>query len=143
MTAPEDTVSDEKLEVMYTQACLRLLEATEFGRLALVENGKPVIVVLNHLTDGDDVLFRTRGDALIAQRTANGHAIDVVYEVDSAMPIGRSGWSVIATGQLSRETDPAKLARAAEKLRPWAEGDRDTVLRLTVSQLGGRKVGPA
>lgn len=143
-TQDQQTSADatpEQLETLYAQACTRLLEATEFGRLAVVDGGKPRMVVLNHVVDGPHVLFRTREDAYLARRTEDGHVIDAVYEVDSALPVGRSGWSVIATGHLSREFDPDSRDRAFDKLTPWAEGDRDVVLRLTVTELSGRRVG--
>jgi nitroimidazol reductase NimA-like FMN-containing flavoprotein (pyridoxamine 5'-phosphate oxidase superfamily) len=132
--------SDELLEHLDAAACARLLAATTFGRLALVEAGKPVIVVLNHVLEGSDVLFRT-GEAALIARLTDGRAVAAAYEVDSAFPVGESGWSVIATGQLARESDPAVAAAAVDRIRAWAHGDREVVLRLRVEELTGRRVG--
>jgi nitroimidazol reductase NimA-like FMN-containing flavoprotein (pyridoxamine 5'-phosphate oxidase superfamily) len=131
---------DELLEPVDTASCLRLLQATEVGRLAVVVDGRPRIVVLNHLLDGGDVLFRTRADSMLAGLT-QGRAVHAAYEVDSAFPVLRSGWSVIASGLLGRESDPDAVEKARAKIDAWARGERDTVLRLAIDDLGGRRVG--
>lgn len=132
---------EDLLQPLDPEACARLLAATELGRIAVVVDGRPRLVVLNHVIDSSDVLFRTRDDSLLADLTRPGAPVHAVYEVDSAFPVGRSGWSVIATGTLVRESEPARIARARE-LVAWAEGARDLVLRLDVTELTGRRVGP-
>jgi nitroimidazol reductase NimA-like FMN-containing flavoprotein (pyridoxamine 5'-phosphate oxidase superfamily) len=136
-TAPEP---EDLLETLDAAACARLLAATDYGRLAVVRSGRPKIIVLNHLVDGTHLVFRTRQDALLAELT-DGKAVHVAFEVDSAFSPGRSGWSVIATGLLTRESDPARVAAARERIAAWAEGERDVVLRLDVEELTGRRVG--
>lgn len=136
------TPADELLEPVDRAAALRLLAATDVGRIAVVVEGRPRIVVLNHLLDGEHVLLRTRADAMLADLTDDGHAVHACYEVDSAFSPGRSGWSVIATGLLHRETDAARVEKARTKLDAWAHGERDTVLRLDVDELTGVRVGP-
>jgi uncharacterized protein len=133
---------ESRLVQLDAQACTRLLAAPEFGRLAVVADGRPVIVVLNYLVDGPDVTFRTDADALLSRLTLDGNTVPAVFEVDSASPVGRSGWSVIAHGLLMRETDPDRCAAARSRIVAWAEGERDTVLRLKVDELSGRQVGP-
>lgn len=142
MTVEPGSGPEELLETLDEAACTRLLAATEFGRLAVVEAGRPRIVVLNHVVDDAAVLFRTRDDAMLAQLTAGGAAVHAAYEVDSAFPVGRQGWSVIAAGLLHRESDARRIARARETIVAWAEGERDLVLRLEIDELTGRRAGP-
>lgn len=135
---------DEQIEALDPAACSRLLAATHLGRLALVAEGKPKIIVLNHLVSREGVFFRTAPDAwLVRHLTDAGAGLDVVYEVDSSSASGRSGWSVIATGRLRREDDAELVDLAHRKLEAWAHGDRDVVLRLEIDELTGRRVGPA
>ena len=136
------TAGTELLETLDATACLRLLRATRVGRLAVVVDGRPHIVVLNHLELAGDVFFRTSEDSLAARLTA-GDAIPASYEVDSAFPAGRTGWSVIADGELDRVRDAAAVERVAAALEPWAGGERDAVLRLSARAMTGRYVGPA
>lgn len=131
---------EEFLETLDTAACARLLAATEFGRIAVVEGDRPRIVVLNHLVQGTDVLFRTGEGAFLARLT-KGRAVRAAYEVDSSFRTGRTGWSVIAIGLLERESDPARIASAREHLSAWVQGERDLVLRLGVEELTGRRAG--
>ena len=49
----------EQIETLDPAACSRLLAATQVGRLALVAEGKPKIIVLNHLVYREGVFFRT------------------------------------------------------------------------------------
>jgi len=134
--APEDL-----LKPLDQDACARLLAASQYGRLAVVEEGRPKIIVMNHVAISSAVLFRTRDDAVLSELTRDGVALHVAYETDSAFPAGRTGWSVIATGLLVRETDQHRVDLARTWIAAWAEGERDLVLRLDVEELTGRRVG--
>lgn len=133
---------EEQIEELDAASCARLLGSTRFGRLAVVIDGRPHLVVLNHTVSGSTVLFRTAADAVLIVLTEDGATADAVFEVDSAFPAGRSGWSVIAAGRLARETVPAQIELALSRISPWTDGDRDVVLRLDVEELTGRRVGP-
>jgi nitroimidazol reductase NimA-like FMN-containing flavoprotein (pyridoxamine 5'-phosphate oxidase superfamily) len=131
----------ELLREIEPNRCIELLEAVSHGRLATVDAGEPLLVVTNHLVDAGDIYVRTRSDSQLARLTENGRVVRAVYEVDSAFPAGRSGWSVIARGGLMREFGETRAAHLRSRLTAWAEGDRDVVLRLEVQQLTGRAVG--
>lgn len=120
----------------------QLLAAVSFGRLAVVDDGQPAVVVLNHALDGDDIVFRTLEDSLLARLTGNGRTVPAVFEVDSVSASGRSGWSVIAHGSLARESAPERCRTLALQVPTWAESERDAVLYLRVHELTGRRVGP-
>jgi nitroimidazol reductase NimA-like FMN-containing flavoprotein (pyridoxamine 5'-phosphate oxidase superfamily) len=130
----------ELLRSLDEDACRRLLVATRFGRIAVIDDGEPRLVVLNHLVDHGDVLFRTRDGSRLAGLTAD-RSIMAVYEVDSAFAPAASGWSVIATGHLARETDPARCDMVRQHLTAWARGERGTILVLHVGRLTGRQAG--
>jgi uncharacterized protein len=134
------TEHPDELQDLDAAGCARLLAAAETGRLAVVVDGRPRIVVLNHRPDGADLQFRTAPTALIAQLTTDG-GVPAEFEVDGALRVATSGWSVIARGTLGRETDPERAAEARRHLRAWAGGERDVVLRLAVEELTGRRVG--
>jgi nitroimidazol reductase NimA-like FMN-containing flavoprotein (pyridoxamine 5'-phosphate oxidase superfamily) len=121
--------------------CLQLLEAVPYGRLATVDQGRPLLVVVNHLVDDGNIYIRTRPDARLARLTENGHVTPALYEVDSAFPAGQSGWSVMASGILQREDSATRSAELRPRLTAWAQGERDVVLRLAVEELTGRAVG--
>jgi nitroimidazol reductase NimA-like FMN-containing flavoprotein (pyridoxamine 5'-phosphate oxidase superfamily) len=120
----------------------QLLAAVSFGRLGVVDEEQPLIVVLNHALDGEDIVFRTREDSRIAQLTGDGRTVPAVFEVDSAYPSGRSGWSVIARGGLVCESNPERRRRVQSQITTWAKGERDVILCLRVQELTGNRVGP-
>jgi uncharacterized protein len=142
MTADHGHDIDELLEPIPPEHCRDLLGAVQFGRLATVDQGRPRMLVLNHVVEGGDLYFRTRPDARLAELTEGNVVVHAVYEVDSAFPAGQSGWSVMATGHLKREYDETHAARLRSQLTAWARGDRDLVLHLEVHELTGRRVGP-
>ena len=132
----------ETLSVLPAEQCRTLLGAVDVGRLAVVVEGRPRMLVLNHLVADGRVYVRTREDALLARLTQDGVVVHAVFEVDSSFAVGRSGWSVMATGLLAREQDERVAERVRAHLTAWANGKRDAVLRLDVTELTGRQVGP-
>jgi nitroimidazol reductase NimA-like FMN-containing flavoprotein (pyridoxamine 5'-phosphate oxidase superfamily) len=131
----------ELLRTIEPWRCLQLVEAVPFGRLATVEVGRPILVVVNHIVDEGDIFIRTRREARLARLTESGRVVHAVYEVDSGFPAGQSGWSVMATGVLQREHRESRAARLRSRLTAWAQGERDVVLHLEVQELTGRAVG--
>jgi uncharacterized protein len=121
---------------MDAEHCRYLLASVRVARVAFVDEGLPRIVVMNHRADGDDVLLRTGVDARLAELTDGGGAVPVALEVDSVSSAGRSGWSVIASGQLARDDD----APASHLPLPWRSGATDVVLRMHVEQITGLQV---
>ena len=114
----------------------------QFGRLATVDRGRPLMLVLNHAVIDGNVYVRTREDARLALLTGGGVVLHAVFEVDSSFPVGQSGWSVMATGHLAREQDEARADQARSHLTAWAHAGGDAVLRLEAHWLTGRQVGP-
>jgi nitroimidazol reductase NimA-like FMN-containing flavoprotein (pyridoxamine 5'-phosphate oxidase superfamily) len=131
----------ERLRRIDRNDCLRLLLSVRYGRLAMVDGERPLVVVLNHLVERGDIYFRTRTDARLARLTEGGRVPPAVFEVDSARPDDESGWSVMATGLLHREYGETRSAQLRSRLEPWADGVRDLILCLEVQELTGRRVG--
>ena len=131
----------ELLREIEPSRCLALLEAVPYGRLATVDAGEPLLVVVNHVVADGDIYVRTRSDARLARLTEGGRVAQAIFEVDSAFAAGQSGWSVMARGQLIREHGEKRSAALRSRLTAWAQGDRDVVLHLQVRQLTGRSVG--
>jgi uncharacterized protein len=140
---PSDAVApaSELLRGIEPSRCLELLQAVPYGRLATIDAGEPLLVVVNHLVDGGDIYIRTRPESRLARLTESGRVARAVFEVDSAFPAGESGWSVIAKGWLTREYGEKRAATLRSRLTAWVQGERDVVLHLEVQELTGRSVG--
>jgi nitroimidazol reductase NimA-like FMN-containing flavoprotein (pyridoxamine 5'-phosphate oxidase superfamily) len=134
------TQSEEATRVaawMGPDRCRSLLSSTRVCRLAFVIEGRPQIVVLNHAVDGEAVVFQTSPGARLAGLTADGATVPVTIEVDSASGAMHSGWSIVASGQLSQTT----AADIDHHPSPWRDDAIGILLRMTVEEIHGQVVG--
>jgi nitroimidazol reductase NimA-like FMN-containing flavoprotein (pyridoxamine 5'-phosphate oxidase superfamily) len=117
--------------------CLRLLDGTHFGRVALCVGALPVILPVHYaLLDGDPV-FRTDAGTKLEAASA-GHVL--CLEADAADDLAHTGWSVLVTGPAEvLEDGPALTAARALPLRPWV-GNGDVFIRIRASIVSGRRV---
>jgi transcriptional regulator with XRE-family HTH domain len=130
------------LETMTPAECKQHLAGGGIGRFLFVEPGRgPVAIPVNFRMDGDDVVFRTgSGDSV----SAGLHESRVSFDVDHLDDALSEGWSVLITGKAGVITDEAELARVqALHIEPWAGGDRPIYVRLTGSQITGRRIRAA
>jgi nitroimidazol reductase NimA-like FMN-containing flavoprotein (pyridoxamine 5'-phosphate oxidase superfamily) len=129
-----------RLEVLSTEACERLLEQSQIGRLAVQSGGAPEVFPVNYAVDEGAVVFRT-DDGLkltLAERA------DVTFEVDGIDAEAREGWSVVIKGRAEEVTvydRPALRERVSSLLLfPWAEGDKSHWVRIVPRQISGRRI---
>ena len=94
------------LEVLDRAACLRLLEQTTLGRVAVTVGALPAVLPVNYrLVDGR-IVFRTSEGSKLDAATRNAV---VAFEVDEMEPVGHTGWSVMVTGLTREVTDAPEL----------------------------------
>jgi transcriptional regulator with XRE-family HTH domain len=119
--------------------CMQLVAPGGIGRFLFDEPGRgPVAVPVNFRMDGNDVIFRTTMEGSIADGL---HGQPVSFDVDHLDDALGEGWSVLLTGTASVVTDSAGLDRAkALGIEPWAGGDRQTYVRIVVTQVTGRRI---
>lgn len=126
------------IEVIDRDECLALLAADEVGRLAVFDGGRPLIVPVNYVLDGDDVVFRTAPGTKLDQGPITG-----VLEIDGFDRPHRAGWSVVVSGRLDEVTryNGDLFTRASHlPVHPWADGAKDHVMRLVSSTISGRRI---
>lgn len=109
---------------------MSLLAGVEFGRLVFTEQALPAVRPVNHIIDDGDVVIRTRLASRAATK-ATPPVVDVVtYEADHIDASERVGWSVVVTGRAAIVTDPDRLQRCAQRLRPWVELPMDVTIAI-------------
>lgn len=133
------TGSGAVLEALSEAECWEMLDTAVFGRLAFTaHSGAPVIVPVNHVVDGHDIVLRTGHGP---KRAAALRGDLVAFEVDDIDPIARSGRSVVVTADARVVEDPTELSRLrALSLQPWAAGPRDDYVVLTPRHVAGRRL---
>jgi len=128
------------LDVLSEQECRRLLTEATLGRIAIETDGPPVVLPVNYIVAGGDILFFTAEGTKLSAATA--HAT-VSFEIDHFNAITHTGWSVLVLGPAIERTEPAFIRGAmAAGLRPWATGDRSHLVALTAEVVTGRRILP-
>ena len=128
------------IEVIHRDECLALAATQPVGRLAVVDHGRPHVVPVNFVLDGEDVVFRSFPGTKV-DRLLDG---PVCFEVDDVDAATRTGWSVVIHGRGEEVTrwDPAERRERLERLGvdPWAEGEKPHLVRIVAATVTGRRV---
>ena len=120
--------------------CRALLRSRPVGRVVFVDARGPVALPVNHVVDGDTIVFRTAASSSVL---ASKYASQVGFEVDDFDETERRGWSVLVNGRIALVEDPAELRRVeALGVTPWSEGPRTSYLRLDIRTITGRRLVP-
>jgi uncharacterized protein len=130
------------LEILHLGDCFLLLKSVPVGRIAFAAGGEVVILPVNFLVDGQDVVFGTgTGSKLSALEV--GHYVG--FEADSYDAATAAGWSVVVNGLAEVVRDDDETARLdALGLAPWG-GDAAgrAWVRIRPSSITGRRTAAA
>lgn len=126
------------LEVLAFDSCLDLLAAVSVGRVGFVAAGEVLVLPVNFVMDGQDVVFRTASGSKMAG-AEDGTA--VAFEADNYDDITESGWSVLVNGRFEVIEDEAEIGRLSQLgLRVWASAlDRPYWIRIRPISVTGRR----
>ena len=130
------------LEILHLGDCFLLLKSVPVGRVGFLARGEVVILPVNFLVDGQDVVFRTgAGSKLSAVEV--GHYVG--FEADSYDPATETGWSVVVNGLAEVVDDAEEAARLdALGLSPWGGDASGRVwVRIRPSSITGRRIAAA
>lgn len=118
--------------------CLDLLATHDFGRLAINDDGGPLIFPVNYAVEGGTVTFRTTMGTKLA---AADERATVSFQVDRLDREEGIGWSVLVRGRLQEVVRGDELDRlVALDLQPFAGGRRAHWVRVMARSMTGRKV---
>jgi len=126
--------------VLSRAEAVALLGTQEVGRLVYTRRALPAVRPVNFRLYGDAVLFWTRSGSSLGKAVRGAV---VAFEVDEFDTATRSGWSVAVTGTAQLVTDRCLLDRArAEGPTPWAPGATEHLVRIPLTMVTGRWLGP-
>ncbi len=128
------------LEVMSREDCLPGLATVPVARIGLSMNALPVVLPINFVIDGDELVIRTaegsKLDAALAQAV-------VAIEADHFDQMGHVGWSVLVRGVSRVLTLPSEVERAKRlSLEPWANDAADRFIAVSSDVVSGRRIHP-
>ncbi len=118
------------------QECRELLTTTTVGRIGFVAEQRVHILPVNYVVIGDDLVLRTSSDGIL-KRVSDDDS-PVAFEIDYHDDLSGMAWSVLIHGSLSPLD--GELPAAAERISPWAGGERPLPLRVRIESISGRRV---
>lgn len=128
------------LEILARPEAIALLETQEVGRLVYTRRALPAVTPVNFVVRGGGILIWT-GSASSLGQAVRGAV--VAFQADELDRTTRSGWSVTVTGTAKLVTDERELERArADGPVPWAPGIKDHLIRIPLTMVTGRWLGP-
>jgi nitroimidazol reductase NimA-like FMN-containing flavoprotein (pyridoxamine 5'-phosphate oxidase superfamily) len=128
------------LVVLDRAACFELLRAAQVGRIAVTDEGLPVILPISYGMLDDDIVFCT-GAGAKAKAAIDGDV--VAFEIDHVDLDQQVGWSVCVVGVASEILDPERR-RAVEALgvRPLVRLARQRYIAISPKLVSGRCIAP-
>jgi len=135
----EQTTGATNLQELSAQESLTLLRDKSYvGRVAFVVDGRPFILPVNYLAEGDSVVFSTGTGTQLA---ALGTGAQVAFEVDNSRPLDHAGWSVVVHGAAREITDPDEVERLRRgPLKSWANWSPQHWVRISIAEITGRRL---
>jgi len=126
------------LEILPFETCLRLLDSVPVGRVGFFADGEIMILPVNHLLDGQDVIFRTGAGSKLSYVRSEKL---ISFETDSYDAETHSGWSVIVNGYTEEVESDAELRRLSDLgLRSWGRSaDAQHWIRIRPTSITGRR----
>jgi uncharacterized protein len=135
---PGHSIDHAGLETLSFDTCLRLLASVPVGRVGFMADGEVQVLPVNHLVDGQDVIFRTaHGSKLSATEGQK----PITFEVDDYDERTHSGWSVVVNGRAEPVDEDAEVDRLARGgLRPWVSNvEHPFWIRIRPTSVTGRR----
>jgi nitroimidazol reductase NimA-like FMN-containing flavoprotein (pyridoxamine 5'-phosphate oxidase superfamily) len=126
-----------KTEILSVHDCWKYLRSASVGRVAVVKDAVPEIFPVNYLPEDGTVIFRTAPGTKLDAVLQGG---TVALEADGLNDYGTIAWSVVLKGQPEAAALAGDdLSRADRDLTPWEAGVKDQLIRITPTELTGRR----
>jgi nitroimidazol reductase NimA-like FMN-containing flavoprotein (pyridoxamine 5'-phosphate oxidase superfamily) len=132
------------LEELGVEECMTLITPGGIGRVGFSTATGPLVIPVNYTTHQGDVLFRTAFGGPMDEALdtgVRGVEFKIAFEVDRLDTAAREGWSVLVQGAAHRIASEEELTAAkAVAVEPWAGGERQLYIRITPTQVTGRRI---
>lgn len=130
------------LEILHLGDCFLLLASVPVGRVGFLAGGEVVMLPVNFLVDGQDVVFRTGAGSKLSSVEVGRY---VGFEADSYDAATRAGWSVVVNGLAEIVDSDEEAARLdALGLTSWGGAAAGRVwVRIRPTSISGRRIPAA
>jgi transcriptional regulator with XRE-family HTH domain len=128
-------------ELLTPAQCRGYLATGGVGRMVFAGPRGPEAIPVNYAMLDGDIVVRTGRHASLVARVVRTR---VSFEVDHLDEALAEGWSVLASGLARVVTTRCELeAVRSLGIEPWAGGGKDTYLRISITDITGRRVRAA
>ncbi|WP_033349716.1 helix-turn-helix domain-containing protein [Kitasatospora aureofaciens] len=119
--------------------CWELLGTHGVGRIGLPGRAAPVVLPVNYTVDARTVVYRTAAQGAAAPTEGSPAS----FQVDHVDDHRSNGWSVLILGEAHHIDDPDEQRRLSARpgATPWAGGARPLWVRISPSEIAGRRLG--
>jgi hypothetical protein len=136
MNGAIDTHQDQ-IRHLTESECWSLLRAADVGRLAVAIGDHPDVFPINHLVDGNSIVFRSAAGTKLA---ASVLGRSVAFEVDGYDVDGGEAWSVVVKGRARLIENMFEFLEAEQlPLFPWHVGPKPNIVRIEPDEVTGRR----
>lgn len=126
------------IEYLNTPECWTLLSLSPVGRIGVLVDSAPEIYPVNFVVDDDTIVFRTDPGSKLR---GLDRSPSVCFEADGLNLDDLTGWSVLVKGRAVELHDVEELRRAsALPLRFWGLGEKSHWIRITPTEVSGRRI---
>lgn len=133
----QSNTSEPQAEVLDVHDCWKYLRSASVCRVAVTRNGVPEIFPVNYVPEYGTVVFRT-GPGAKLDAVLSGSPI--ALEADGLNTYGTIAWSVIIKGAAEVVDTQEDFQEAADAgLSPWESGSKDHLVRVTPTEVSGRR----
>ncbi|MDD7833809.1 MULTISPECIES: pyridoxamine 5'-phosphate oxidase family protein [Paenarthrobacter] len=133
----ENTAAAQDTKELSIHDCWKYLQSTATCRIALVNGDVPEIFPVNYVPKFGTLLFRI-GEGTKHQLLRE-HPL-LAIEADGFNRYGTVAWSVILKGRPEFVEQPEEIQEAVDSgLSPWQAGHKDILVRVTPSEISGRR----
>jgi nitroimidazol reductase NimA-like FMN-containing flavoprotein (pyridoxamine 5'-phosphate oxidase superfamily) len=120
--------------------CLELLASHRVGRVAYCDDQGPVVLPVNYVLAQDSVLIQISPHSTLARHLRAARAS---FQIDDFDEYNQTGWSVLVRGNATHVDSADLPADDSDRPHAWAEGQRTFHVRITPSDISGRRLLPA
>ncbi|MBF6558195.1 MAG: pyridoxamine 5'-phosphate oxidase family protein [Acidimicrobiales bacterium] len=125
------------VEILTREQCEDYLLPGGIGRVVFSAARGPVALPVNFRFVEGRIVFRTEASASATLTTGE----PVGFEVDRIDEAMSEGWSVLVSGHAQSVEEPEELEiLVSAGIDPWAGGDREAFVRITIDEISGRSI---
>ncbi|MDN3903527.1 pyridoxamine 5'-phosphate oxidase family protein [Arthrobacter sp. YD2] len=133
MPTSEEATADQ----LTSNQCWDYIRRAQFGRLAVIVDGRPEIFPINFAVDHGSVVFRTAAGTKLSGALSGN---TVAFEIDGYDDNLSSAWSVVLKGTASLLADNEDLLASEDlPLFPWQAGTKNAFVRIDPEVTSGRR----